>query len=201
MFLLFWPQPSGDMMADFKVFKETAVPGVLVPNSILLVAPEGKPGLLEIYVVDNAGVAVRKAMDDARVQAMIDAAVSGASGGLVVVDTITQRDAIEAEGALEVLVLDASADATVETGWARYVWMAGTSTWFKLSEGESQDLVLSWAKLTGKPSSSPSAIDAAVAASHTHTNKTQLDKINQDGEGNLTYGGARPKIAWDGVNW
>lgn len=113
------------------------MPAELVANSVIFVAPPGKPGFVEVYVVDSTGTAARRVIDEARVQNMIDAAVSGASGGLVVVDNIAARDALAPEGAMEVLVVDAAADPTVSTGWARYVWMASNSTWLKLAEGES----------------------------------------------------------------
>lgn len=201
MSLLFLPQPNGDVMATFQVFKETALPALLTPNSVIYVAPPDKPGYMECYVVGKDGETTRSTMTDARVQGMIDAAIAGSSGGLLVVDTIAARDALTPEGALEVLVVDASADATVTAGWARYVWMLSSSSWLKLAEGESQDLVLSWANLTGKPTSSASQIDAAVGDRHTHTNKTQLDKIGQDAEGNLTYNGARPLTVWSSDAW
>lgn len=188
-------------MADFHVFKETAVPSELIANAVYFIAPPGKPGFVEIYVTDNAGMAVRRVIDDVRVQAMIDAAIAGSSGGLVVVDDIAARDALTPDGALEVLVIDATADPTVSFGWARYVWLISSDSWLKLSEGESQDLVLSWANLTGKPNSTPAQIDAAVADRHQHANKTQLDKIGQDVDGNFTYGGSRPLSIWSNEAW
>ena len=188
-------------MATFQVFKETAVPSELTPNAVYFIAPPGKPGFVEIYVTDNAGTAVRRVIDDARVQTMIDAAIAGASGGLVVVDDLVARDALTPDGALEVLVVDATADPTVASGWARYVWMVSSTSWLKLSEGESQDLILSWGNLTGKPNSTPTQIDAAVADRHQHANKTQLDKIGQDAEGNFTYGGSRPLSIWSSEAW
>lgn len=188
-------------MTTFRVYKETALPSELTPNSVVFVAPPDKPGYVELFVVDKTGGATRSTMTDTRVQGMIDAAIAGASGGLLVVDNIAARNALAPDGALEVLVVDASADATVDSGWARYVWMVSTSSWLKLAEGESQDLVLSWANLTGKPSSTPAQIDAAVGDRHTHANKTQLDKVGQDVEGNFTYGGQRPLTIWSSDAW
>lgn len=186
-------------MSDFKIFKETAVPSELVPNSMIVVAPPEKPGRIEIYVVDNAGVATRKVLDEAQVQTMIDAAVIGAGQGLQMVSTIAQRDEIDAVDGYEVLVADASADPTVNVGWARYVWYSGG--WVKLAEAESQDLILSWELLTGKPSSTPAQIDDAVSKRHAHANKTQLDKIGEDVTGAFTYNGSRPMTIWSNVAW
>lgn len=47
-----------------------------------------------------------------------------------------------------VLVIDATGDATVSSGAAQYVW-DGTS-WLKIAEVESLDLVLDWANVSGK---------------------------------------------------
>lgn len=188
-------------MANYQVFKETALPGGLTANSIYFVAPAARPDFVEIYVTNAAGDAARKVIDQATVQAMIDAAVAAGSGGAVIVDDIAARNALTADNAQQVLVLDASADATVTSGSATYVWRAATSAWIKISESESMDITLSWAALTGAPSSTPAAIDDAVTKRHSHANATELDKIGEDGDGNLTYGGARPHIAWDSTGW
>ena len=188
-------------MPNFQIFKETAVPSSFQPNSVYLVAPTGRPGVLEIYVSDNAGVAARKAIDHSQVQAMIDAAIAAGSGGATIVDNIAARNALTVQNAATVFVVDASADATVDGSWASYIWRASTSSWIKTGEGESLDLVVAWDRLTGRPTSSPAQIDAAVTDRHTHTNKTQLDKVNEDAQGNLLYGGEPVKTAWGTVAW
>lgn len=189
-------------MANYLIHKTTSLPGVLEPNSVYFVAPTSGPSdYVEVYVTDSSGTAVRKGMDISRVQTLIDTAIAGSSGGLVVVDTIADRNAITATSAIEVLVLDATADPTVDNGWARYVWLVSSSSWFKMAEGESQDLTLTWDTITGKPTSTPALIDDAVNKRHTHTNLTQLNKINEDGQGNFLYNGVQPHIAWDTVNW
>lgn len=188
-------------MADYKVFKETALPGSLTANAIYLVAPTARAGFVEIYVTNSAGDATRKVIDHTTVQNMIDAAMSAAEGGLVIVDDIDARDALSPDNGAQVLVVDASDDATVTSGAATYVWRESTEAWIKISEAESMDIQLTWSALTGKPSSSASQIDSAVTASHSHTNKTQLDKVGEDGSGNLTYGGTRPRQAWESTAW
>lgn len=101
-----------------------------------------------------------------------------------VVDNITARDAITDKFAnLRVYVKDATADSTVQSGGADYLY-DGT-TWIKTGETESLDLVLNWDNVGGKPSNytpsahasthftggsdaiSPSDIGAATA-DHTH---------------------------------
>lgn len=189
-------------MPTYQVFKETALPGSLQPNSIYLVAPAARPDFVEMYVTGTTAAVVKRVIDHATVQTMIDSAVAAGSGGIVIVDDIAARDAIEdPTNALTVLVVDASADPTVNAGGATYVYRASNTSWIKISETESLDLVLDWANLTGRPTSAVADIDAAVAARHSHTNKTQLDKVGEDGEGNFTYGGTAPKISWNTTEW
>jgi len=185
-------------MATFSIFKETALPGTLVPNGIYLIT-SADPNFLEIYVSDNAGVATRRMPTTADTQSLINSAIAGLSAIEVVAD-IPARDALAPTQNVQVLVLDASADATVTSGAATYIWDNANTVWVKISEAESMDVVLNWANIIGGPTSSPAAIDAAVSASHTHANKTQLDKIGEDGDGFETYNGASlvvtGNIAW-----
>ena len=55
------------------------------------------------------------------------------------------------------------------------------SGWQKIAEGESLDVVVSWDSITGKPNSTPAAIDQAVADDHTHSNKAVIDKFTDIG--------------------
>jgi hypothetical protein len=71
-----------------------------------------------------------------------------------VVPNIAARNAIagaELYDGLRVRVLDASGDPTVTAGWAEYVYDAGNTTWIKLSEKESLDIVLRWSNLQDVP--------------------------------------------------
>lgn len=94
----------------------------------------------------------------------------GSTGGIksdTVYATIAARDAAGTSG-LSVgaisFVTDASADSTVDSGWAIYRW-SGTA-WTKIYEGESIDPSVwngSWDTLIGKPSATAAEIDAMVA--------------------------------------
>jgi hypothetical protein len=88
----------------------------------------------------------------------------------------------------------------VASGAATYLYRVSTTSWIKLSEAESLDLILQWANIQGKPTSSPSAIDTAVSNSHTHNgNLTQLNKIGENVDALFTYNNALPKIGWEGT--
>lgn len=188
-------------MATFKVYKETALPGALQPHSIYFVAPASSPSLLEIYVTNaDASTPHRHVINRAEIQAMIDASISAANELTIVAD-IAARNALAPTRSIYVYVENATGDQTVSSGGATYLYKPANATWIKTSEAESLDVQLTWASITGKPTSSPAQIDAAVAASHTHPNKTQLDQIGQNAAGEMTYNGVQVKTEWGSTGW
>ena len=186
-------------MATFQIFKETSLPGTLVPNGIYFITATD-PNHVEVHVADTAGTSSRRILTEADTQALINNSLSSLAALEVVAD-ITARDALlPLTVNTQVLVLDASADPTVASGAATYVYDAGNTTWEKISEAESLDVVLDWNNIVNGPSSTAAAIDAAVANSHTHANKTELDKIGEDVDGDPTYDGTRIVLAGN-PNW
>lgn len=191
-------------MTTFKPSKLTAVPTLPCdPNAVFFVAPTGKPNYIEIYVSNSAGTALKRLLTDTDIQSLIDASISGLAGEMPIVADIAARNALASTLTknTQVLVLDAIDDSTVTSGAATYLYQVSTTSWIKLSEAESMDLILQWANIQGKPTSSAVAIDTAVANSHSHTNKTQLDKIGENANGFLTYNGNLPKSGWEGIAW
>lgn len=183
---------------QFKVFKETALPSSLQPNSIYLVAPASSQEYVEMYVTTQDGRA-RRHLNEADVKRILSQFIAS-KAKLTVVDSIANRDQItDAPEGSEVYVKDASADNTVNSGGARYLRVG--QRWVKISETESMDISLSWDGLRDKPNATPANIDLAVQHKHTHQNKTQLDKLGEDGTGNLTYGGQPVKIGWSAIGW
>jgi hypothetical protein len=184
---------------SLKFFRETTLPGTLQPYSIYMIAPTARPDYVEIYVTDAAGLA-KRVINQADIELLISNAISAAKELLIVAD-ITARNALTPTFTQYVYVVDATADESVVSGGATYLYNTATSSWVKISEAESLDVVLQWANIQGGPTSTPNQIDAAVAASHTHSNKTQLDKIGEDANGNLTYGGSLPLTGWSSTTW
>lgn len=187
-------------MATFKIYRETALPGSLQPYAIYIVAPAAKPNYVELYVTNAAGTAARRILNDTDIQAMIDASMASANQ-IQVLANIAARNALTPTGSWYVYVKDATGDATVTSGGATYLWDTAASTWVKISEAESLDVSLTWAALSGKPSSPVADIDDAVTKRHTHANKTQLDKIGEDVNGDLTYGGNPVATQWNSTGW
>jgi hypothetical protein len=188
-------------MSTFNPYKLTAVPTLpCAPNAIFIVAPQGKPNYIEIYVSNNAGTGLKRLLTDVDIQSLIDASISGLSGEMPIVADIAARNALSLNKNTQVLVLDATGDATVTSGAATYLYRVSTTSWIKLNESESLDLILQWANIQGRPTSSPSAIDTAVSNSHVHNgNLTQLNKIGENADGLFTYNNSLPKTGWEGT--
>lgn len=186
-------------MPAIKIHKTTALPSTLEGHSIYLVAPAAKPNYVEMYVTNADATAVRRIITEQDVINLIAANSSG--GSIQIVADIAARNALTPVNGQLVYVLNATGDPTVASGAASYLWKADTSEWIKLTEFESMDVIVRWSNIQGAPTSSPSAIDTAVANSHTHANKTQLDKIGEDGNGNFIYNGQPPRARLETAGW
>ncbi|WP_337058220.1 hypothetical protein [Pseudomonas sp. USHLN015] len=188
-------------MAQIKFHKVTSLPGSLEPDSLYFVQ---NANYAESYLTNSAGEA--KAIGNSvMINALITAALSSlpSSGApLLFVPDIAARDALESSltGPVFALVQDATADPTVTAGAALYAWNPVTTSWIKVAEYESMDVTLTWAAIQGKPTSTPSQIDSAVAATHSHANKATLDKLSEAG-GLLRFDGSPIPAEWNGTNW
>jgi hypothetical protein len=187
-------------MANFQVFRETALPGTLQPYAMYLIAPASAPDFLEIYVTGSNSSIIKRVINTDDVQELIDASLSSLNQ-LEIVSDIVQRNALTPTANITVLVLDASDDPSVDSGAATYIYRLSTTEWIKISEWESLDLSFTWASLLDKPTSSVADIDDAVSKRHVHANKTELDKISEDANGNFIYNGALPAMAWESTGW
>ena len=90
---------------------------------------------------------------------------------------------------LNALVIDATDDTSVQSGAATYVFNPTDSIWTKISEHESMDVVLQWANIQGRPTSTAAEIDDAVSKRHSHANMVTLDKVGEDAGGLLQFNG------------
>lgn len=187
------------MGTKLQIFKETTLPGTLVAHAVYLIAPSAKPDYVEMYVTSATGTA-RRIINSDDIQTLINNAVAAISEITIVAD-ITARDALSPTYSMYVYVEDATDDATVASGGATYIYNTTTPAWVKVSEAESMDISLNWSAIIGKPTSTAAQIDSAVSNSHTHTNKTQLDLIGEDANGNLTYNGAMPFAPLSSTGW
>lgn len=187
-------------MSAVKIFKTTTLPVVLEGHSIYLVAPVGKPNHVEIYVTSADASVIKRVVNIDDITSMINTAISN-NNALDIVDNIAARDLLTPTSNKFILVLDATADTTVAVGAATYVWRFSTSTWIKLTEHESLDVVLDWAAIQNKPTSSVADIDLAVAQRHTHSNFTELGKISENIAGDFQYAGDYPRARLEVADW
>lgn len=174
---------------EFKTHRVTELPTPLEAYAVYFVAPtEGNPEYVEIYVTSADGTSARRVINEQDVNTLVEQKLAG-TDEILIVDTISDRAAVDTTVSKYVYVIDASADTTVTSGGASYLFNTATKDWIKISESESMDLAMTWNSIVNGPSSTAPQIDEAVAAKHNHTNKNSLDKIGEDVEGNFTYGG------------
>ena len=186
-------------MAQISIQKVSALPATKAPNTLYIVK-SAEAGLIDIYVTGTDAAEVRHVFNKAEINSAIASAVSSFSNLNVVVD-IAARDAMTPDRVMLVLVKDATADTTVKAGGASYVYEPATTTWTKIAEYESMDLSLTWAGLEGKPTSAVADIDDAVTKRHSHANKVELDKITEDGNGEMLYNGLHIRARLDVAEW
>lgn len=183
-------------MTQFRISKVTALPPTLEANTVYVVSVGTDKA--EIYVTAT-DASPRRLLNEADVNDIVNAAMASMAS-LEVVENIAARDALTLTANTQIIVIDASDDPTVEAGAATYAYRHSDTSFLKISESESLDVVSSWSTITGGPASSPTAIDSAVANAHSHANLTQLNSIDQDADGNFTYGGTNFVSVGD-VGW
>jgi hypothetical protein len=183
------------MSSLVKFYKVTSLPSTLEPSSIYFVQ---NGTYAETYITNSTGVA-RSVGNSGMINALIDTKLNSLNT-LLKVNTIADRNALALTQNAMVLVVNATGDATVTAGAALYFWDNAASTWTKISEYESMDVVVQWSSIQGKPTSTPAQIDAAVTNAHTHSNKATLDLLGAGANG-LTYNGADVTTTWSTENW
>lgn len=128
----------------------SALPGSLEPDSFYYVA---NGSVAESYLTDKLGNA-KSVGNTVMINQLITAALASWEGanGMPIVADIAARDALFATATANMLalVIDASADPTVESGSALYAYDFGSSTVYKVAEYESMDLVIQWASIQGR---------------------------------------------------
>lgn len=188
-------------MSVIRFAKVSVLPATLEASTLYMVAPVGAAADdLEIYVSSNDGTSVRHIPTLTEINSLISTAVNSYSTA-VVVDDIVERNELDPGVVTIALVLDATADVTVASGAATYVYNPATTSWTKIAEYESLDVTLQWANIQGKPTSSSAAIDQAVADSHTHSNKPTLDLLAVDADDELTYKGLNVAARLESEAW
>lgn len=115
----------------------------------------------------------------------LNKAVSGQTVTYVMAD-IAERDALaNPKTGDQAWVKDATADSTVKSGAAKYIYESDEKGWVKSAEAESMDIVQNWADVQNKPASSVADIDKAVGA----TRSLAGHELTVDKKGDLQLDG------------
>lgn len=179
----------------------TALPATLEPNAFYYVS---NGTIAESYLTDSAGAAKSVGNTIMVNQLIADSLAEWdkTANAMPIVADITARNALTStlEKNVFILVLDASADATVDAGSALYAFDFATQTTYKIAEYESMDLTIQWDSIQGRPSSTPTQIDDSVGKAHAHSNKAVLDKFTE-ASGELLYGGETIASHWATKDW
>lgn len=189
-----------------RIFRETVLPSPqnLLPYSIYLVAPAGQEDYVELYVtnasIGGAAPYARRIINQVDIDTLINQKIQAARE-LVIVADIDARNALDPDFSQFVFVVNATADNTVASGGATYLYNTVSEEWIKISEALSMDVVINYTDIVGRPTSTAAEIDDAVSKAHVHANKTELDKISEDANGNLLYSEKLPLTGWSSTAW
>lgn len=194
-----------------QVNKVTALPNVgdRDANTMYLVGDTAVVDSLEIHMTSSDGATTIHIPTKTEISAMVGGQIASFNN-IRVVATYADMAALIAENrSMVVMVLDATGDATVDSGGAAYVLQAtGTAeapaaSYYKIYEFEAltENFVLNWSSIVGKPTSSAAAIDDAVAKTHTHANKALLDVLDVNGDGDLTLNGVAVGTVLVNADW
>ena len=186
-------------MAVLKFRKVTVLPGVFEASTLYLVRNASNVNLFDLYLSTDDGASVRHIISETDIDSKITSALAGFNN-LEIVANITARNALNPTRNMQVIVLDATGDATVASGAATYTYNHSNTTWYKISEAESLDVVLQWANIQNKPTSAVADIDDAVSKRHAHANSAVLSSLSDSG-GHLAYGGAPVRAYLDEETW
>ena len=177
-------------MNALNIHRVNSLPVTLEASSIYYVSSAANPELVEIYMTGNDADTVKRTINQADVDALINLALADIElSTVLIVPTIAERDTLVLNRSTSVLVIDATGDSTVKAGAATYIYNASSQLFTKISEFESLDLVQSWDSIVDGPESTPEQIDQSVLKAHAHANSTQLAKVGQDAQGEFTYNG------------
>ena len=162
-------------MALRKLHKVSSLPVTKDANALYFVQNGTNS---DFYITDSSWTA-HPVVTDVRINELVTTAIS-AQNMMEIVPDISARDALSLSSNALVLVLNATGDATVSSWWATYAYRHSDTSFNKIAEHESQDVVLSWSNIVWRPASSTADIDDAVNKKHTHSNLTTLDKFTEN---------------------
>ena len=175
-------------MAAIRPYVLNQLPQTLIPSALYFIADQTDSSRMELYLANNAGTAAKRLPNKADISQEIASALASISS-IDFAETIAARDLATRTSNLLIFVLDATGDATVNSGSAFYFYRHSNLTYYKVAEFESMEITVTWAGLQGKPSSAVADIDDAVDKRHEHANMSALAALGLTLDGELTVNG------------
>jgi len=129
-----------------EIIKVLSLPATLAPNTIYATR-DGESGSI-LHLTNRLGSVVFSTPS----LAVIDSRVASVTGGIVVYPTYAAMTGATAPTTnVMIHVIDATGDTTVLDGGATYLYVVATTSYVKISEFESMDLILTWENILNKP--------------------------------------------------
>ena len=175
------------MSASFVIERVSAQPATLVDNTLYIERAAGTTEAVLTFV-GTSPTSVAKVYSSTQAHADIATAIAEAKSVFIFDTYAALTAAVKPKVSSIGYVKSAGGDPAAKTPSALYVFDIATATWSLLPTGGAADSI-DWDKIIGRPTSTVAAIDAAVAASHSHGNKAVLDALAVDGQNRLTYSG------------
>lgn len=175
-------------MADpFVIVRVRELPAEPTPNTMYIIRPSDGEFVSVVFTgFDPSDPARLMTVDD--VSSVVESAIEQAateSAEVFFVDNITAMWALAPMGNAIAYVADTSGDPTAVNAKGAYIYHREAGLWVAMPSGADE---IKWTDIVGRPNSTAAQIDAAVQASHTHSNKSVLDRIS-DVDGTLKYRG------------
>lgn len=192
------------MANSFQRFRRVNVlPGTLEPDTMYIVKAPGSTEAKLVFTGSDASIVVGT-IDRVAIEGIISQSVEAhTSVHFYATYAEMTAGALKANGLC--YVADIAGDPLGGSGVGVYVYDFDNARFTKFPGGSGPSGPVAWGDLVGKPTSTPAAIDDAVAKAHAHTNKPILDNMSENAQQKLMYRGrqvAEPATAvFVGGNW
>ena len=172
---------------DIKILNAMPAQADLVPSCMYIIKGT-EADEANVHFSDSNGAMSVELMNTAKITTKISTALSTFSQSIFVTN-IADRNALALTRSVVIMVADASADSTVGSGGAAYMFNADTGTYTKIYEFEGMDVTPQWDNIVGKPTSTTAQLDDMATNGHSHANAAILDATTESADGNLVYNG------------
>lgn len=179
------------MANEFVISRVKEAPALLHANTMYIIKKDGEANAKLLFTgndpMSTASTVGFDDVDTIATKAAEDAVKAGQS--VFVVKTITAMNALVVDHPALAYVEDTSEDPLAKNPTGGYVYDPVNAYWLPLPAGGGTGTTVKWADILNGPTATPSQIDSAVAASHTHANRPVLDKLS-DQSGKLAFNGS-----------